>query len=236
MCNTTTDHADARSGGLTNIQIVEFKNKWFKVVTSSHKRKVWETDCQQSVLYSTLLCVICEGYWERRPYGNFWVHSCRTASWEYFAEIIISAELKMALLNFLCAISFLAARWKSYIWSWVLWDYLKTMALTARMKLLHSTQTHIPTSERAGCPPPAPVSRLEHTDRPQSRQWSQPSRTLDLSVRQNKFSSSNVIFAQKHKFPHPAPVLYITVAAKCWFTHYGHYGGCRKVVLIYCSS
>lgn len=103
------------------------------------------------------------------------------------------------------------------------------------MKLLHSTQTHLLTSERAGCPPPAPVSRLEHTDRPQSRQWSQPSRTADLSVRQNEFSSFDLIFVQNHTFPHPAPVLYTTVLSKWWFTHYGHFGGCRKVVLIYCS-
>lgn len=120
-----------------------------------------------------------------------------------------------------CGLGFCGIIWKPWPW-WHKWNS-------------SAAQTHLLTSERAGCPPPAPVSRLEHTDRPQSRQWSQPSRTTDLSARQNEFSSFDVIFVQNHTFPHPAPVLYTTVLAKCWFRHYGHLGGCWKVVLMYCS-
>lgn len=46
------------------------------------------------------------------------------------------------------------------------------------MKLLHSS----PTSERAAHPPAAPVGHLEHTGRPQNKQWSLPSGTSDFSV------------------------------------------------------
>ena len=72
------------------------------------------------------------------------------------------------------------------------------MTLTLKTPPQHrKTHTHTPTSERAGCPPPAPVGPLEHTDRPQSRQWSQPSGTIDLSVRQNMFSSLNICKKKK---------------------------------------
>lgn len=55
------------------------------------------------------------------------------------------------------------------------------------MKLLHSVRINIPTSERADCPRPAPVSLGERADKLRNTLWFQPWGNFDLSVRENTF-------------------------------------------------